>query len=80
MTVITKGTKMSKRPTAVVIRPETVVQILTVINVNTRVSLCRDSEAIAEMRDALIADGVIKRENLYDCTFSDFYAERGDNE
>ena len=65
---------MSKRPTVAVVSLETIVQILTVINANTRVGLSKDSAAIAKIRDALIADGVIKREDRYDCTFSDFYA------
>jgi hypothetical protein len=71
---------MSKRPTVAVIDLETVIQILTVINANTRVAHSRDSAAIAKMRDALVVDGVIAQDAWGDCTFSDFYAERGDNE
>ncbi len=70
---------MSKRPTVATVATvsmEAVVRILTVINANTRVALRKNSPVIVAMRDALVEAGVIKREDRYDCTFSDFYAER----
>lgn len=71
---------MSKRPTAVILTLGTVGAILKVINANVRVPCGRDTLAIEDMRDALIADGVIKCDDYGDYTFSDFYAERDDNE
>jgi hypothetical protein len=67
---------MSRRPNAVVLSLETVARILTVINANSRGPLSWDSSFIGAMRDAMVEDGVITRTNHYDCTFSDFYAER----
>ncbi len=66
---------MSKRPTVATVSMEAVVRILMVIN-NPRLQWGPDGEAVAAMRDALIAGGVIKRVDRWCCTFSDFYAER----
>lgn len=69
---------MSKRPDVATVSMGAIARILTVIN-NTRIQSGPDGGVVATMRDALIASGVIKWADYYDCTFSDFYAERDDN-
>lgn len=71
---------MSKMPTVATITMETIETMIEVVNVNSLIPLEQDCRIVAELRDTLIADGVIKRESWGDCTFSDFYAERDENE
>lgn len=46
---------------------ETIAAMVEVINANARVSICRDSEIVQDVRDALIAQGCIKQVDLYNC-------------
>ncbi len=69
---------MSNRPTVAIVPLETIERILTAIN-NPHVMPGLAGQAVRAVRDALTADGVIKRDEYGGCALSDFYAERGDN-
>lgn len=55
------------KPDVWAISPATIKLLVGALNANSRCSLSRDCEALRDVRDSAVRDGLIKRTDLYDC-------------